>query len=73
MDDFGTPERVINPTQSAVFRARLGTYGLEDGIMSHIPEVNDELIDPHHTHDIYDIYAGDKNITTLRGLDRLIE
>eukprot|EP00913_Durusdinium_trenchii_P025922 g24325.t1 len=29
--------------------------------------VNDELIDPHHTHDIYDIYAGDKNIVLIEG------
>lgn len=29
--------------------------------------VNDELIDPHHTHDIYDVYAGDKNIVLIEG------
>lgn len=32
-----------------------------------IAGVNDELIDPHHTHDIYEAYAGDKNIVMIEG------
>lgn len=31
--------------------------------------MNDELIDPHHTHDIYEAYAGDKNIVLRPGVD----
>lgn len=32
-----------------------------------IAGVNDELIDPHHTHDIYEAYAGDKNMVMIEG------
>mmetsp|Transcript_44078 Transcript_44078/g.102963 ORF Transcript_44078/g.102963 Transcript_44078/m.102963 type:complete len:383 (+) Transcript_44078:61-1209(+) len=29
--------------------------------------VNDDLIDPHHTHDIHELYAGDKNMVLIDG------